>query len=80
MEQGWTTLVTAHGSLLNTTKTEASAAQARDDNARAARDKVSGVDLDAEAADLLRVQQAYQASAKVIQMAKQIVDTILQLN
>lgn len=80
VEQGWTTLVTAHGSLLNTTKTEADAAQARDDNARAARDKVSGVDLDAEAADLLRVQQAYQAAAKVIQSAKQIVDTILQLN
>ncbi len=80
VEQGWTALVTAHGSLLNTTKTEASAAQARDDNAHAARDRVSGVDLDAEAADLLRVQQAYQASAKVIQMAKQIVDTILQLN
>ena len=80
VEQGWTTLVTAHGSLLNTTKTEADAAQSRDSNARAARDKVSGVDLDAEAADLLRVQQAYQACAKVIQSAKQIVDTILQLN
>lgn len=80
VEQGWTTLVTAHGSLLNTTKTEAEAALARDNNARAARDKVSGVDLDAEAADLLRVQQAYQAAAKVIQSAKQIVDTILQLN
>lgn len=80
VEQGWTALVTAHGSLLNTTKTEAEAALARDNNARAARDKVSGVDLDAEAADLLRVQQAYQAAAKVIQSAKQIVDTILQLN
>ena len=80
VEQGWTTLVTAHGSLLNTTKTEADAAQSRDSNARAARDKVSGVDLDAEAADLLRVQQAYQACATVIQSAKQIVDTILQLN
>ncbi len=80
VEQGWTNLVTAHGSVLNTTKTEAEAALARDNNARAARDKVSGVDLDAEAADLLRVQQAYQAAAKVIQSAKQIVDTILQLN
>lgn len=79
VEQGWTALVTQQGALLNTTKTEADAAQARDTNAKAARDKVSGVDLDAEAADLLRVQQAYQACAKVIQTAKEIVDSILQL-
>lgn len=80
VEQGWASLVTAHGTLLNTTKTEATAAESRDESARAARDKVSGVDLDAEAADLLRVQQAYQACAKVIQSAKEIVDTILHLN
>ena len=79
VEQGWTALVAAHGSVLNTTKTEATAAQLRDENARAARDKVSGVDLDAEAADLLRVQQAYQAAAKVIQVAKEIVDSILNI-
>lgn len=79
VEQGWTALVAAHGTLLNTTKTEATAAQLRDENARAARDKVSGVDLDAEAADLLRVQQAYQACAKVIQSAKETIDTILAI-
>ena len=44
-----------------------------------ARDKVSGVSLDEEAADLVRFQQAYQASARVIQTANQLFDAILQV-
>lgn len=80
VEQGWTALVAAHASVLNTTKAENTAAELRDENARAARQQVSGVDLDREAADLLRIQQAYQACAKVIQSARDMVDTILALN
>lgn len=79
VEQGWTALVIAHGNMLSTTRTEQAAAQSRDEGARAAREKVSGVDLDMEAADLLRIQQAYQAAARVIQAARDIADTILQL-
>jgi flagellar hook-associated protein FlgK len=44
-----------------------------------ARDKVSGVSLDEEAADLVRFQQAYQASARIIQTANQLFDAILQV-
>ncbi len=36
-----------------------------------------GVDLDQEAADLLRFQQMYQANARVLTVAKDIFDTIL---
>lgn len=43
-----------------------------------ARDKVSGVSLDSEAADLIRFQQAYQAAAKTIQVAGTLFDSILQ--
>ena len=39
---------------------------------------VSGVNLDEEAAKLLQYQQAYQASAKVIQVAQGIFDTLIQ--
>ncbi len=39
---------------------------------------VSGVNLDEEAARLLQFQQAYQASAKVIQVAQGIFDTLIQ--
>ena len=49
------------------------------DQAVQARDKVSGVSLDEEAADLIRFQQAYQASAKVMQTASTIFDAILQV-
>jgi len=51
----------------------------RRDGAAAARDAVEGVDLDREAADLLRFQQSYQGAARVIQAAKDIVDTILAI-
>ena len=40
-------------------------------------DRVSGVSLDQEAADLIRFQQAYQASAQIIQMSSKIFDSIL---
>ncbi len=42
------------------------------------RTAVSGVNLDEEAAKLLQYQQAYQASAKVIQIAQGIFDTLIQ--
>jgi flagellar hook-associated protein 1 FlgK len=42
------------------------------------RTAVSGVNLDEEAAKLLQYQQAYQASAKVIQIAQSIFDTLIQ--
>lgn len=39
---------------------------------------VSGVNLDEEASKLIQYQQAYQASAKVIQIAQNIFDTLIQ--
>jgi flagellar hook-associated protein 1 FlgK len=45
----------------------------------AARESVSGVNLDEEAANLLRYQQAYQASGKVIAIAGTLFDSILDI-
>ncbi|MFZ3218486.1 MAG: flagellar basal body rod C-terminal domain-containing protein, partial [Rhodoferax sp.] len=42
------------------------------------RTSVSGVNLDEEASKLLQFQQAYQASAKMIQIANNIFDTLMQ--
>lgn len=42
------------------------------------RTSVAGVNLDEEAAKLLQYQQAYQASAKMLQIAQSIFDTLLQ--
>jgi flagellar hook-associated protein FlgK len=49
------------------------------DQAVATRDQVSGVSLDEEAANLIRFQQAYQASAKVMQVAGQLFDAVLSI-
>lgn len=45
--------------------------------AEAARESVSGVNLDEEAADLVRFQQAYQAAAQVIATANEIFQSLL---
>lgn len=42
-----------------------------------ARDSLSGVNLDEEAANLLRYQQAYQASAKMIEVGSRLFDVLL---
>ncbi len=47
--------------------------------AQEARDGVSGVSLDEEASALVRFQQAYQANAKVMQVAMALFDSILQV-
>jgi len=49
------------------------------DQAMQSRDKVSGVNLDDEAADLIRFQQAYQAAAKSLQISGQLFDSIVQI-
>jgi flagellar hook-associated protein 1 FlgK len=41
---------------------------------------MSGVNLDEEAASLLRYQQAYQAAGKVIQISQQMFDSLLQIS
>ena len=51
--------------------------QAVFDQAVDARDAVSGVTLDQEAADLIRYQQAYQSSAQVMQTSVKLFDSIL---
>jgi len=44
-----------------------------------ARESVSGVSLDEEAANLIRFQQAYQAAAKSMQVANQMFDAVLRI-
>ncbi len=45
--------------------------------AEAARSATSGVNLDEEAARLIQYQQAYQAAAKILQVAQSVFDTLL---
>jgi flagellar hook-associated protein FlgK len=56
-----------------------SALKVVNDQAISANDQVSGVNMDQEATDLIRFQQAYQASAKVMQVASAVFQSILQV-
>lgn len=47
--------------------------------ATSARESVSGVNRDEEAAKLIEYQQAYQASAKILEIASNIFDTLLSI-
>ena len=48
-------------------------------SARHMQQSISGVNLDEEAANLMRFQQSFQASSKVIQVASTLFDTILAI-
>ena len=48
-------------------------------DAQSSRDSTSGVNLDEEAADLIKYQQSYQAAAKVLQIASTLFNSILSI-
>jgi flagellar hook-associated protein 1 FlgK len=49
------------------------------EEAQSARDNMSSVNLDEEAAELLRFQQAYQAAAQVMRLTNQLFDSLLTI-
>ena len=74
-----TALISGNAATLSARKQIAEAQSAIRDTAVAARDAVSGVNLDSEAVDLLRFQQAYSASSRVIQVARDTLQSILDI-
>jgi flagellar hook-associated protein 1 FlgK len=84
LDGGITSLTTGLGTLTASVGSDArhadmtlEAQQTIHDQIGAERDSVSGVNLDEEAADLLRFQQAYQAAAQVIATADTVFQTLL---
>lgn len=78
-QSAYAQMVSAVGSKANEVEAIGAAQQGLADHATQALQSLSGVNLDEEAANLLRYQQAYQASAKVLQIASKIFDEILAL-
>ncbi|HSH71446.1 MAG TPA: flagellar hook-associated protein FlgK [Methylophilaceae bacterium] len=81
-----TTYASAFGQLVNTVgnktrelKVTAAAEAVVLEQATAAVQSESGVNLDEEATNLLRYQQAYQAAGKMMQIASQLFEVLLQL-
>jgi flagellar hook-associated protein 1 len=76
---GYATLVSGVGNKTRELDAGAASQLMLVDNAIAARESLSGVNLDEEAANLLRYQQAYQAAGRIIQVADEMFSTIINL-
>lgn len=74
---GYGQLVANIGSLTHSAQLSTSAQHVLLKQATAARESVSGVNLDEEAANLIKYQNAYQASAKVVSVVNSMFDTLL---
>ncbi|OHT21351.1 flagellar hook-associated protein FlgK [Edaphosphingomonas haloaromaticamans] len=72
-------LVAGHAQATAQALTQADVTATRRDAALIARAEVTGIDLDREAAELIRFQQAYNGSARIIQVARETLQAILDL-
>lgn len=79
IEQNITAFITQQAQAAAAARAQEAAASGRRDGAFAARDAIGAVDLDREAADLLRFQQAYEAAARTIQVARETMQTMLNI-
>lgn len=77
-EETFADLVGSVGAKTQRSNVSLSSLTALRENAEAAREEVSGVNLDEEAANLLKFQQAYQAAAQVIQISNQLFESLIQ--
>lgn len=75
----YSNMVSYVGSTTNQYKATAAAQQTLLQQAQTAQQSMSGVNLDEEAANMIKFQQLYQANSKVIQSASTMFDTILQI-
>jgi flagellar hook-associated protein 1 FlgK len=78
-QSGYAQLVSFVGNKTREVKVNADAGATLLAQVTASQQDVSGVNLDEEAANLLKYQQAYQAAGKVMQIAGTLFDTLLSL-
>ena len=76
IETAWTAIVSSHAQKVQSAKLVQESSQSRSEAADEARDQLSGVDLDREAVELMRLQQSYEAAARVIQVAREMLQSI----
>jgi flagellar hook-associated protein 1 FlgK len=77
LADGYSALMSQVGVKVQSVQYTAEVSKSIADNLETSRTSVSGVNLDEEAAKLLQYQQAYQASAKMIQVAQAIFDSLM---
>ncbi len=79
IQSSYAQLVSTVGNKTREVQVNGSAADALLTQAKASAADVSGVNLDEEATNLIKYQQAYQAAGKVMQIAGTIFDTLLSI-
>jgi flagellar hook-associated protein 1 len=79
VESRWRAISADQSLRVASAEAQAKTAGAKRDSAYTELDTISGVDLDSEAANLMRFQQAYSASAKIIQTARETLQAVLAL-
>lgn len=75
--EGFSATVSSLGSSVSSLKTNSDAAEAKQTQSLDRFNSEAGVNMDEEAANLVRFQQAYAASAQVITTARAVFDTLL---
>ncbi|HND14672.1 MAG TPA: flagellar basal body rod C-terminal domain-containing protein, partial [Pseudomonadales bacterium] len=75
-QQAYNLLVSGVGSTTRAARIDSESSSAVLEQTRARREQLSGVNLDEEAANLIRFEQAYNASAQVIAVARQVMDAL----
>jgi flagellar hook-associated protein FlgK len=78
-QQIFSNTVAKVGSSVQTNKLSLTAAEANKDAAESALSEFAGVSLDDEAAHLLEFQQAYQASARLLQTARELFQSLIEV-
>ena len=79
LQSSYAQLVSTVGNKTREVQVNGNAAEALLTQAKASAADVSGVNLDEEATNLIKYQQAYQAAGKVMQIAGTIFDTLLSI-
>ncbi|MES2563841.1 MAG: flagellar hook-associated protein FlgK [Pseudomonadota bacterium] len=79
LNSAYAQLTSSVGNITHDSQIASTAQEAIALRSRQVQQSLSGVNLDEEAANLMRYQQAYQASGKVLQVASTMFDTILAI-
>jgi flagellar hook-associated protein FlgK len=77
VQEYYLTMVSTVGNVKNVAAMNRETSQIIHEHAVSQKSMIAGVNLDQEAADLIRFQQAYQAAAQVIQTSIKLFDTLL---
>lgn len=78
-QSSYARMVADNGIRTREAKVQLDAQTAMLNQAQATRESLSGVNLDEEAANMIKFQQAYQASSKILEIGSKLFDTILAL-